>query len=333
MGSIDQVSCNFKKSPLHVVIGGGSGFIGSALTKALRDRGDRVTLISRSSGENRITWEDLAEKGLPECDAVVNLAGQHILNLSRPWNDAYRDEVLSSRIKTTKTLVNAINNSSKPPEVFVSTAGKCFYGTRELESSEAAPELDEDSAPMGMDFPAELVGQWEAAAAGVDTTKVRHVKLRIGVVLGHVERKSNIGKLWRIGRARGFLPIIRLPFCLGIGAGIGTGTQLFPWVHIDDMVGVLLHVIDHQHTSGRYNAVSPGIVDNAAFTKAFAAKLRRPVIWSIPEWLVRFIVGDERSSILLRGQLVRPKRTLEAGYVFQYPDIDKALSHLVQKIF
>lgn len=202
-----------------------------------------------------------------------------------------------------------------------------------MASSEAAPELDEDSTPMGMDFPAELVGRWEAAAEGVDTKKVRHVKLRIGVVLGHIERKSTIGKLWRIGRARGFLPIIRLPFCLGIGAGIGRGTQMFPWVHIDDMVGVLLHVIDHQHTSGRYNAVSPGIVDNAAFTKAFAAKLGRPVMWSIPEWLVRFIVGDERSSILLRGQLVRPKRTLEAGYVFKYPDIEKALAHLVQKTF
>lgn len=163
--------------------------------------------------------------------------------------------------------------------------------------------------------------------------RVGHIKLRIGVVLGYVERKSHIGKLWRIGRARGFLPIIRLPFCLGIGASIGSGTQMFPWVHIDDMVGVLLHVTDHRETHGKYNAVSPGIVDNAAFTKAFAAKLGRPVVWSVPEWLVRFIVGDERSSILLRGQLVRPKRTLEAGYVFQYPDIDKALSHLVQKTF
>ena len=322
-----------KKSQLHTVIGGGSGFIGSALRKALLERGDRVTIISRNGGENRITWDELAENGLPECDAVVNLAGQHILDLSRRWNDAYRDEVLSSRIKTTKTLVNAINLSANPPEVFVSTAGKCFYGTRELARSEPAPELDEDSVPMGMDFPAELVGQWEAAAEGVDTSKVRHVKLRIGVVLGQVERKSHIGKLWRIGRARGFLPIIRLPFCLGIGAGIGSGTQMFPWVHIDDMVGILLHVIDHQQTSGRYNAVSPGIVDNAAFTKAFAAKLGRPVVWAVPEWLVRFVVGNERSSILLRGQLVRPKRTLEAGYVFQYSDIEKALSHLVQKIF
>ncbi len=317
----------------HVVIGGGSGFIGSALANALIQRGDTVTLISRSSGEGRITWDALRRTGLPPCDVVVNLAGQHILDMRRRWNDAYRDEVLSSRIETTETLVQAINNSATPPAVFVSTAGKCFYGTRELDSADPVPELDEDSAPMGMDFPAELVGQWEAAAEGVDQDRIRHVKLRIGVVLGKIERKSHIGKLWRIGRARGFLPIIRLPFCLGIGATIGTGKQMFPWIHIDDMVGVMLHVIDNENATGRFNAVSPGIVDNREFTECFAGKLGRRVRWSVPEWLVRAVVGDERSSILLRGQLVRPKRTLEAGYVFAYPDIESALSDLVKKTF
>lgn len=317
----------------HIIIGGGSGFIGSALTGALQKRGDKVTLISRTSGINRITWEELSKNGLPRCDAVVNLAGQHILDLSRRWNDSYRDEVLNSRIDTTRTLVDAINSSANPPEVFVSTAGKCFYGTRELDTNEPTPELDEDSAPMGIDFPAELVGQWEAAAEGVDTKRVRHIKLRIGVVLGQIERKSHLGKLWRIGKARGFLPIIRLPFCLGVGATIGKGTQMFPWVHIDDMTGILLHVIDNKNTEGRYNAVSPGIVNNDTFTRTFASKLGRPVMFAIPEWLVRFIVGDERSSILLRGQLVRPKRTLQSGYEFKYPDIDGALSDLVKKIF
>ena len=182
---------------------------------------------------------------------------------------------------------------------------------------------------MGIDFPAELVGLWEAAADGVDDTRLRHVKLRIGVVLGKVERKSYIGRLWQIGRARGFLPIIRLPFCLGLGAVIGTGRQPLPWVHIDDMVGILLHVIDHTETRGRYNAVAPGIVTNREFITVFAKRLRRPVLWSVPEWLVRWLVGDERSSILLRGQLVRPKRTIESGYVFRFPSIEGALDDLV----
>ena len=205
-----------------------AGFIGSALTAALRARGDSVTLISRFSGPGRITWEDLGEHGLPAGDAVVNLAGQHILDVRRRWNAAYRDEVINSRVETTKQVVKALNESPSPPEVFVSTAGKCFYGTRELQTNEAYPELDEDSKPMGLDFPAQLVALWEAAAEGVDASRVRHVKLRIGMVLGKVDRKSYIGWLWQIGRARGFLPIIRLPFCLGLGAVIGTGRQPLP---------------------------------------------------------------------------------------------------------
>ena len=110
----------------HYVIGGGSGFIGSALTAALHHRGDRVTWISRTAGPDRITWAALAQDGLPPCDGVVNLAGMHILSLGRRWNDAYRAEVIGSRVETTRTLVDAINRSAQPPAVFVSTAGKCF---------------------------------------------------------------------------------------------------------------------------------------------------------------------------------------------------------------
>lgn len=314
----------------HILIGGGSGFIGTALTNALRARGDNVTIISRQSGPGRITWQDLRDQGLPDCDAVVNLAGQHILNPRRRWNDAYREEVIRSRVETTELLVDCINRSSHPPAVFISTAGKCFYGTRELAAGETHPELDENSTPMGIDFPAELVALWEAAAEGVDRSRIRHVQVRIGVVLGSVERMSFFGRLWRIGTTRGFLPIIRLPFCLGLGATIGSGTQPFPWIHIDDMTGILLRTIDRTDMSGRYNAVAPGIVTNAVFTRSFAAHLHRRVVWSVPEWLVRALVGAERSSILLRGQRVRPTRTLEAGYEFLYPDIDSALDDLVR---
>lgn len=314
----------------HIVIGGGSGFIGSALTEALRRRGDRVTWISREAGADRITWDDLSRHGLPACDAVVNLAGMHILSLGRRWNDAYREAVIRSRVDTTRALVAAINASEAPPEVFVSTAGKCFYGTRELGTSEELPELDEDSAPMGMDFPAELVALWEQAAEGVDGARVRHVRMRIGVVLGAVDRQTFLGRLWRIGRARGFLPIIRLPFCLSLGCVIGTGRQPLPWVHIDDMVGIMLRALDDAAMRGRYNAVAPGIVSNEAFIRSFARHLHRPVTWRAPEWLVRAVVGAERSSILLRGQLVRPRRTLEAGYAFRFPDLESAMRDLVK---
>lgn len=317
----------------HIIIGGGSGFVGTALTRALRDRGDRVTWISRHPGPQRLTWAALAQEGLPPCDAVVNLAGQHILNPRRRWNDAYRDEVLSSRVETTRTLVAAINASPHPPEVFVSTAGKCFYGTAEMGARAAYPELDEDSKPMGLDFPAELVAQWEAAAEGVDAGRIRHVKLRIGIVLGSVTRQGVFGQLWRIGRLRGFLPMIRLPFCLGLGPVIGSGRQPFPWVHVDDMTGILLHVLDRRDLAGRFNAVSPGIVSHETFIRSFARHLRRPITWRAPPWLVEAVVGKERSSILLEGQLVRPRRTIASGYRFRYAELDLALDDLVKISF
>lgn len=314
----------------HIIIGGGSGFIGAALAKALRDRGDRVTLLSRTAGPDRITWDDLPKIGLPACDAVVNLAGEHILQPGKRWTQAYRDQVISSRVDTTRVLVDAINAKTAPPSVFISTAGKCFYGTRTLDPGEAYPELDEDSAPMGADFPSELVGQWEHAADHLDHDRVRHVRVRIGIVLGAVRKSSLLGRLWRIGRARGVLPIIRLPFCFGLGARFGTGQQPFPWIHIDDMVGILLHVVDDRAADGRYNAVSPGIVSNRDFTAAFGAALRRPVVWSIPAWLINWAVGAERASILLEGQNVVPKRTLQSGYVFKHPTIESALNDLVE---
>lgn len=315
---------------MHILIGGGSGFIGSALALKLRAAGHQVTLISRTPGPERITWNDVEHGGIPACDAVINLAGQHILDPSRRWTEAYKSEVIRSRVDTTKALVATLNAMPQAPALFISSAGKCFYGSSAVAMGDAYPELAEESPPMGIDFPAELVALWEAAAEGIDSARIRHVAVRIGVVLGALEGKSVLGMPWRVGRTRGFLPIIRLPFCLGLGAVLGHGRQPFPWIHIDDMVALLQHVIDHPEMQGRYNAVAPGIVTNRAFTLALAKRLRRPVVWSVPAWLVRALVGSERASILLEGQNVKPKRTLASGFRFAYGNIDDALDALVK---
>jgi uncharacterized protein (TIGR01777 family) len=186
---------------------------------------------------------------------------------------------------------------------------------------------------MGIDFPAELVAQWEQAASGIDAKRIRHVSVRIGLVLGSVRRTSYLGQLWRVGRAHGFLPLIRMPFCLGLGAVIGHGRQPVPWIHIDDAVGVFEHLVDAADASGRYNAVAPGVVSNREFTEAFAKQLRRPVVWSAPPWLVRALVGNDRASILLEGQNVKPRRTLEAGYRFRHPALGSAMADLVTVTF
>jgi uncharacterized protein (TIGR01777 family) len=314
---------------MRVLIGGGSGFIGRALSERLRERGDEVTWISRTAGAGRITWDDVERGAIPACDAVINLAGQHILDLRRVWNDDYRREVLESRLRTTRALVNALNAMPEPPAVFVSTAGKCFYGTADVSANCSYPVLDESSSPMGVDFPAELVAQWERAADGIDATRIRHVSVRIGIVLGAVTRSSALGRLWRIGRGQGFLPLVRLPFCLGAGAVMGHGRQPVPWIHIDDAVGVIEHVILRGDARGRYNAVAPGVVSNRQFTEELARRLRRPVVWAAPAWLVRRVVGQDRATILLQGQNVFPRRTLESGYQFRYSALGDALADLV----
>ncbi|MEM6973183.1 MAG: TIGR01777 family oxidoreductase [Pseudomonadota bacterium] len=314
----------------HVVIGGGSGFVGTALREALQARGDRVTLISRQPGPGRITWDGLARDGLPACDVVVNLAGRHILDPRRRWDARYRDEVIRSRVETTEALVDAMNAMATPPEVFVSTAGKCFYGTREMTDGASYPVLDEESAPMGQDFPGELVATWEQAAERVDASRIRHVRLRLGIVLGKVEPQGRLAKLWRIGRHKGILPAIRPLFCLGLGPKLGHGRQPFPWVHVDDVVGIMLTVMEDRRAVGRYNCVAPGIVSSGHFLGAYARHLHRPVLWRAPRWLITRLVGAERVSILLEGQHVVPRRTLAMGYRFRFPTLGPALSDLVE---
>lgn len=315
---------------MHILIGGGSGFVGSVLTARLRARDDTVTWISRVPGPGRIVWEDVAAGRIPACDVVINLAGEHILNLRRRWNDEYRRDLVSSRVGTTRALVRALNTMENPPAAFISTAGKCFYGSAEVVAGSGYPELDEYSAPMASDFPASMVALWEQAANEIDTRRIRHVHVRLGIILGAVERMSLLGKLWRVGRGRGILPLIRLPFCMGLGAIMGHGSQPMPWIHIDDVVGLFLHLIDTGTASGRYNAVAPGIVDNRTFTEQLARRLHRPIVWAVPAWLVRAVVGEDRASILLAGQHVKPTRTLESGYRFRFPDLPGALRDLVQ---
>jgi uncharacterized protein (TIGR01777 family) len=233
-------------------------------------------------------------------------------------------------VGTTTSLVNALNSMSRPPAVFISTAGKCFYGTAEVAADSRYPELDEYSLPVAMDFPASMVALWEDAANAIDNARIRHVHVRLGIILGAIERESLLAKLWRIGRGRGILPLIRLPFCLGLGAVMGHGRQPMPWIHIDDVVGLFEHLVNARESHGRYNAVAPGLVSNREFTELLANRLHRPIAWAAPASLVRAVVGEDRASILLDGQNVKPRRTLESGFRFRYPDLQGALQNLVQ---
>ncbi|XP_069733152.1 epimerase family protein SDR39U1 isoform X2 [Phaenicophaeus curvirostris] len=246
---------------MRVLLGGGSGFVGSALTQLLRSRGHGVTLVSRQGGQDRITWEELSHSGLPLCDAVVNLAGENVLNPFRRWDDAFCREVFNSRIETTKTLAKAIAEAQQPPRAWVVVTG-------------------------------------------------------VGVVLG---------------RGGGAISQMIWPFRLGLGGPMGSGLQPFPWIHIQDLAGIVCHALESESLRGILNGVSPSssTTSNGTFAHELAAALGRPALLPVPAWVVRAVFGAERASMLLEGQRVVPKRTLESGYKFLFPELSGALKDIV----
>lgn len=293
---------------MSVLIGGGSGFLGRHLTKLLTDNGMKVTVLSRAAGPNRITWSDLQRSGLPDgCTAVVSMSGENILNPMKRWNDSFKQAVWSSRVDCTQALANAICQSTTPPKVFVSLSGVGYY------KPDASREYDESSPGGDFDYLSELCTAWEGAAKLPSTISVRHVTIRSGVVLG---------------RDGGMIQQIYYPFFFGLGGPISSGEQWFPWIHVDDLVGIVLHAITNDNVSGVLNGVAPESATNADFTKAFASAMCRPAFFPVPGFVMNFVFGHERGKVMLEGQKVIPKRTLESGYTFLFPDLASACKNL-----
>ncbi|XP_074018662.1 epimerase family protein SDR39U1-like isoform X4 [Numenius arquata] len=252
---------------MRVVVGGGTGFVGRALTQLLRSRGHEVTHISRQGGKDRISWEELSHSGLPLCDAVVNLAGENVLNPFCRWNDAFCREVISSRVETTKTLAKAIADAEQPPHAWVLVTGVGYY------RPSPTAEYTEDSPGGDFDFFSRLVSSWEAAAL-TPGSPARGVVVRSGIVC---------------------------------------------------------HALESEHLQGILNGVAPSspYTSNGTFAQELAAALGRPALLPVPAWAVRAVFGAERAVMLLEGQRVVPKHTLESGYHFIFPDLSGALKDIV----
>lgn len=293
---------------MRVLIGGGTGFIGKALVGSLKQAGHDVTIISRTKAPGRITWNDITMSPLPECEAVVNLAGENILNPLRRWNKEFIHDLRQSRIETTKTLATKIADAAKPPKVFISSSAVGFYPTSET------VEYTEDFPPSSSDTLTRLCSDWEDSANLPDDCKTRVVKVRIGVVLG---------------RNGGVIQQTIWPYWLGLGGVIGSGKQYFPWLHLDDMTGIIMHALVNDHVTGVLNAVAPEIVTNEGFTKEYARALWRPAIIPAPSFVFNLVYGKERAKLLLEGQKVIPKRTLELGYCYKFPQLKGALANII----
>ena len=305
--------------PRHVLVTGGTGFIGHALVLALAAQGLRVTVLSRRDRlppalrQGQVHGvQTLGEIPSHErVDAVINLAGARILGL--PWTTRRRQQLLRSRVVLTQELVNWIDQRSQRPGCLLSASAIGYYGVQPL--GEDAP-LTEDSPPQPV-FMSQLCEQWERAAAAAAPLGVRVACLRFGLVLGH----------------GGALPMLLLPVRMGVGGRLGSGRQWLSWVHIEDVVRALAHTwhaLEEGPAEGPrvYNVTAPEAVRQAEFSRIAAAVLRRPSFVPTPAWPVRLLLG-EQSDLLLEGQRVAPARLQREGFVFHHPTLRAALQDLV----
>lgn len=300
---------------MKFLLTGATGFVGPAVVRRLRERKDTFRLVTRDPvaaaqalGQDleTITLAAPAAKLFEGVDAVVNLAGEPIFG--KRWSAAQKVALRASRVDGTKRLVAAMKElpPEKRPKVFVSGSAVGFYGARGNE------ELDETGA-IGVGFLADVCREWEAAALEAEALGVRTVVLRTGVVLG-----PDGGALAQM------LPI----FKLGAGGPIGSGSHWFPWIHRDDLAGLILHAIERADVKGPLNGTAPSPVTNAVFTKALGKALRRPAFFPVPPFMLRLVFG-ESAEILTSGQRVLPAKALAGGYAFRYPTIDAALAQII----
>ena len=278
----------------------------------LQREGHRLTRLVRGpGGDGKATWDPVGgtidASAFDGCDAVVNLAGEPLAE--HRWSDAHKRAVLESRVKGTALLANTIAGLSQPPSVLASASGIGFYGDR------ADERLDETSE-RGTGFLADVVAEWEAATAPAEKAGVRVAHLRTGIVL------STKG---------GALKQQLLPFKLGAGGRFGSGRQYFSWITIVDEVRAIQHVLATPSLRGAVNLTAPAPATNLEFTKALGAAVHRPTFIPTPLFVVKAIYGAEMvKEMLLASDRVAPRKLIESGFEFSYPELGPALKFLIE---
>lgn len=299
---------------MKLLISGATGLIGTSLIIALKRNGHSIVALSRSPEKARhlssevYQWhpqtELLPAKSLENVDGIVHLAGEHIA--SGRWRESHKQQIRDSRILSTRNLVSSLATAKVRPSVFVCASAIGFYGDRGDEV------LTESSAP-GNSFLSDVCAAWEAEADRATTLGIRTINLRIGVVL------SNRG-----GALEQMLPL----FKLGLAGRLGSGKQWFPWVHLDDVVGLIQHALFSDNLSGPMNTTAPGEVTNAEFTSVLASALHRPAFFAAPAFALKLVLG-EMSELLLASHRVKPAVALATGYHFRFPNLAQALQDLI----
>ncbi|NUQ84158.1 MAG: TIGR01777 family protein [Anaerolineales bacterium] len=296
---------------MNVLIAGGSGFLGSALTNSLERDGHTVIILTRrkTADPNHIQWDGRTTNGwgsrVSEMDAVVNLTGYGLEHW--PWTKRQKRKFLDSRILPGLALASAIKDSSRRPRVFLQTSGINRYGLRN-------DTIADESAPPANDFLAQLTVTWEDATKSVEELGVRRVVTRNAVV---------------IAKRGGLFPLMALPVRLFFGGRFGDGKQATPWIHISDYVGAMRFLLENENARGPFNLIAPTPTSNADFMRALARELKRPYWFHLPAFLLRIPLG-EMSVLLTEGSYSQPKRLLELGYKFQFPTIEEAAQEIFE---
>lgn len=299
---------------MKILISGASGLVGKALASALRAEGHTIARLVRPGGAasgGDVLWDPMAASvDLPAMegfDAVVHLSGAGIVG--GRWTPARKAVLRSSRIDTTRVIVDALANLKQKPQAFICASGTGYYGDR-------GDEILNESSSAGTDFLALLARDWEAEAARAELSGIRAVMLRFGVILS---------------AKGGALPRMLLPFRLGIGGRFGTGNQWLSWIALEDTVEIIRSAISDARLRGPLNVTSPNPVRNAEFTRVVAAALHRPAIFSAPAFALRLALGEMADALLLASQRVRPGKLLEISYSFRFETLDAALRAVLAK--
>jgi uncharacterized protein (TIGR01777 family) len=313
---------------MKILISGASGLMGEAIAGALRALGHRVARLVRPGrwlSEGDVSWNPLTANidvdAMEGVEAVVHLSGASIAE--GRWTEERKAVLRSSRIDTTRVLVDALASlprkprvkadapASLPskPRVLVCASAIGYYGDR-------GDEILSESSANGTDFLALLVRDWEAEAVRAEMSGIRVARLRFGVVL------SGEG---------GALPLMLLPFKFGLGGRLGSGEQWMSWIALEDAVEVVCAAIANDEFAGAVNVVAPNPLRNAEFTRVAARVLHRPAIFAAPAFALRLALGETADALLLASQRVVPERLAELRYNFQLPELEPALRAILQR--
>ncbi len=296
-----------------ILVSGGTGLIGRHLCRKLKERGYRVTVLSRTGKQDadirNYFWDwkknEIENAAIENADYIIHLAGENIGD--KRWTTKRKQQITDSRVKTGELIFNSVKANHITLKAFISASATGYYGT--ITSEKIFCETDAYSD----DFLGQVCRQWEKVADRFQDSGVRTVKIRSGVVLT---------------KEGGVLTKMMIPVKLGVGSAIGSGRQYLPWIHISDLCGIYIKAIEDTRMSGAYNVVAPDHTSNRDFIGTLARVLKKP-FWfpNVPAIALKIRYG-KMSEMLLKGSRISSDKIKAAGYAFLFPDLESALTDL-----